>query len=244
MVSSLMMPFNRLVVRADTIAINTSAALIKFINDFNYRGMYTDDVNVELALSSGTLFDLTTNVGSNEQPFIGLGTDDRPFKGKITIGDAANNKVKVYTPFFGTITSDVKIVNNSGNPRQLVIVRSKTKGTGINNDFNTVENPEYVPLFAQKIIAGETNTGTTYNIRIEKDDSDSLNQKACDFEGLIETIEDDCVVEVNVTFASKTDSQVAKVSGNSNLGFIANNVGDNFTLSPSLAIASPVTASE
>ncbi len=244
MVFSLMIPFTKLTVKADKVNITTSAALIKFIKDYNYKGLYADDVDVELALSSGTLFDLSTDVGTEDQPFVGLGTDSRPFKGNIVIGDAANNKIKVFTPLFGTITSDVKIINNSGSTRQIVIVRSKTKGTGVNNDFNTIENPVYVPLFAEKIIAGINNIGTTYNIRIEKDDTDSLNQKACDFEGLIERIDNNCKVEVNVTFASKTDSQVAKVSGDSNLGFIANNVGNNVELTTSIAVSSsPVITS-
>ncbi|MBQ7715644.1 MAG: hypothetical protein IJT70_07230, partial [Clostridia bacterium] len=105
-----------------TIQINSAADLVKYASEYA-GGQHNPDDTIQLALSQGTAF----YISSSDYPsFAGIGTEGRPFNGKIEIADNAVSNFFLDAPLFNYVTTDATIVNTANQPRTLNIARIDT----------------------------------------------------------------------------------------------------------------------
>ena len=195
----------------DIYAISSSADLILYADAYARGGRNPNDT-LRLALSSGTSFIVSSAGG-----YVPIGNDDRPFNGKIEIADNAINSFVLDTPLFGTITTDVQIVNASNAPRQVQIARLSEQDS---------------PLFAESVVSGTSGNAAAWDVLLVADtETDSANPTAFAFAGVIGSIGDDCEVSVAFTHDSVDYAGTpADVKSAGDVGLICGSLGENAEL--------------
>ena len=182
------------------------------------------------AYVNGTLEDSGELVGYNEKDtltitlndsayilknFVGIGTADHPFAGKITIVLATeSNPYGVFTgltwensSLFNYVTTDAVVTNqNSGDKDKPVYL--KAGGTGTE------------PLFAKYVVAGENDTPQTWHIVVDA---------SARYGGVIGDLGKDAKADIHVGYLNNAD-----VVGGDTAGGICGTMQDNSALSLSV----------
>ncbi|MBO4692774.1 MAG: hypothetical protein J5659_00055 [Clostridia bacterium] len=191
---------------ATTVAISSSDDLITYSREY-WRGGHNPNDTIQLALSSGTGFLLP----SADEGYISIGNDDRPFNGKIEIADNAISSFMTDVSLFGTVTTDMRIVNASDVPREIQIARIEEADS---------------PLFAASVVKGAVNNTTDWRVCLKPDDRDSVNKTAFSFAGAIGSIAAECKVGFDFTHDSVSYLSVpANAVSASDIGLICGSLG-------------------
>ncbi|MBO4791078.1 MAG: hypothetical protein J5592_02240, partial [Clostridia bacterium] len=189
-----------------TVTFSSSEALIAYSREYA-AGAHNPDDTIQLALSAGTSFILN----SGDDGYIPIGSDSRPFNGKIEIADNAISSFITDAPLFGTITTAAKAVNTSDAVRELQIIRSDSTDSA---------------LLAQKVVSDGGSTQASWNVTLNPDDRDASNVTAHSFASVIGDIAANCKVSVEFTHASvATGGATAEVAGSGNVGTICGALG-------------------
>lgn len=188
-----------------------------------YRSYHQND-NLIILGSSGN-----TNVFSSG--FMGLGSDECPFGGSVTIDNNADITLNLDAPLFNCVYDDITI--NNGNYLQI----SREYGENI---------VETTPILAEKVKHRGTG-GATWNININKPQDDAVDYYLGTFGGLIGTMvyeenneasEEDkgAKLTVNVTMnVEGGDSAAATIHGDSDLGFFCGEMQEKTELTVTLS---------
>ena len=191
---------------ATTIPIASSDDLITYSDEYS-RGGHNPNDTLQLALSSGSGFVLP----AGEDGYIPIGNNTRPFNGKIEIADNAISNFILGTPLFGTVTTDMRIVNASDAPREIQLARIDEADSA---------------LFATSVVKGAINNITDWRVRLKADERDALNKTAYSFAGAIGSIAAECKVGFEFVHDSVSSSSVAaNAASASDVGVICGTLG-------------------
>ncbi len=186
--------------RAHSIAFASLEDFVAYSSDYAKGTSEVDGDTVKnYEYYSKDIITLSLNTGStNEMPngYIGLGTIDVPFDGKIIINAASDSyQLAVDTPLFTNVSDSVLITKNNGT--DVIELDLKRKKADVLD-----QKVELSPLFA-RLVTHSGDGGTTWKIR-SSTYNESGNVIAYNFSGLIGTLNE----QANVNIEFKNDSFV------------------------------------
>lgn len=189
-----------------TVSVSSGEALVAYSREYA-AGAHNPDDTIQLALSSGTSFILP----SGDDGYIPIGSDSRPFNGKIEIADNAVSSFITDSPLFGTVTTAAKAVNTSNAVRELQIIRSEDGDSA---------------LLAQRIVSDGGAAQASWKVTLKPDDRDVSNVSANSFASVVGSIADGCKVSVEFTHDSvATGGAPAEITGSGSVGTICGTLG-------------------
>lgn len=210
-----------------SITIGSSAELIDYAN--NYTASNKND-DIELALRGEDYFSLPDT-------FKGIGRDDAPFEGTLTIVDNAVGIFVSNVPLFDCISANASIINGSGQPRQLTFMRVSNSA---------------VPILANTVDGG-SNSSNTWKVSLEVDENtDSSNPSTYNYGGLIGEIKNNANLTVEFSDnsmietggESSTITSRANIISGGNVGVICGTLGEDCVLNAAVGGTNFTTAGQ
>lgn len=194
----------------------------KYCNSYQTYHTYHKDDKITILTSTGNTRYFVRN-------FAGLGTDNEPFCGELTIESGQTLVLNLDAPLFNNVVDTVKL---NGDVRI-----SRFYGNKILSGVTVHDN---TPLIAKKVVAG-AGTKATWNISVVKpsatDDSNDGTLKQ--FGGMIGTMgtgSDSPSLTLNVTMNQETgDNSDIALNSNSNLGLACGLMKTNSSLTFSVS---------
>jgi len=207
---------------AGTYSINSSENLIDYADAYSRGGRNPEDT-LDFSLASGSSFEL-------DSTFVGIGTESRPFNGKIIIASTSTNKFYLQTSLFGGITTGAEIVDENNNSRELILHR-------------TVDGVDK-PIFADYVEQSGSSVAK-WKITLDVDARDNANKHAYSFAGVIGTMEEGAKANIEFThtsfFSLDNSSGVSNVVSAGDVGIICGTMNAGAELTAKITASSEFT---